>query len=471
MKEKSFFIVRTIYIYIYIKVGWSILSFFVCLCVCVYDMGDWEPSISDDFIDDIISKVNVRPSANIPRGQTDQRRTFPLEIVTPGAKSNSVGQSSGNSNPFMLTGMTMQIHEFESPVRRGSRRRIVSDVDDEEVFEKIPIGMDKYEQNLTVEDYDISDKSLNTNPQQTRERENLGDIDETTPDDLNVIDQLNWDESQSQEDSQEVVHTTRTEPSISHKGKLSQMIRDKQSKEEESKRRRNERMFEFIKDPITTSEQFGDSTQPTRVSHGTSNTFDRGDTEGELSEAMKNLRQIANKCLKNSKSGGQDILKRLQKEVNSMMSQLSEVMGTSNECFLCLFGNRKFDKSDTDKVNGMYNILENLLFTDVTLKAIAVEMFGYYQTEIYTPGTRAGFAYPHWSVEGIEKHIRLHMHDPRIKAYLRMEKVSLVLDLLSTQVTYYDEEDGKTKVNFVAMRLLQTFLKLENDLGKETFVR
>lgn len=446
-----------------------------------------EPVDADNFIDNLVKDVSSRlhPSANIPTDHAEKRRNQPLTLDTSsyGTLPSNVGAQEGHPDYnclALLTGATVRRIDVGHGKRSKKRKNPPEEEDVEEDFEKIPIDMMNYYQPLTTEDYDITG-AHNFGQENSIVQGNVRIEEETGEDD--VYSRLTWDDSSEDTDanprvppapiltikklnehgeyesidkSEEQFDTLDTK----HQTALKDMIKDKQKSEEVSKKRRKERLKEYVQ---------SHSHQQHSTPNPQEDVFRKSDVERELLDTMKKLREIANKCLKEPKRGGNELLKRLQKEANVFASELGEVMGSSNDCFLCLFGNREFDKSTYDKVNGLYKILGSLLFKDNTIRAIAVEMYAYYQTEIYIPGMKSGLSLPIWSVEGVEKHIRLHMHDPRIKTLLTFERVSLALDILSTQITYYDEEDGKTKVNYVAMRLLENFIKLEDNLRKRNF--
>lgn len=413
----------------------------------------------DSFLDDIIgpNPCGIEPSANVDREHVENRSRFPLRVVEPARTADEY------VNRAMATGGTYRIRGSIPP----SMLTGVAETDD---FERVPISLERYREPLTTEDYVLKETG-----------------DDNIQSEPSVQSRLTWDDSIDPYD--ETTRSGQTTP-IRERDKcpsspppqarerttsFPKEFRDalrtkKQQEEEESRKRRMKRVRNIVSDKRGHIENNDSPEEDIPFPSSTRDTFNRTDVEQELSHAIVNLRNIANQCLKGHKRGGNDILKRLQKETNMVLEELAEVMGTSpNECFLCLFGNREFDKSTHDKLNGMYMIFSNLLYKDVTIRAIAIEMYAYYMAQIYNPGVKAGLSFPKWSWKGIEEHIRLHINDPRVKSFLRLEKVGLAIDVLGTQATYFDEEDGRTKCDYVAMRLLHTYIKLEDDLQKRDF--
>ena len=417
------------------------------------DYGSYDNEFLDDW-EDMSHPYSTEPSAHVSMEHVESRSSAPLRIPEPASSAREF------VNRAMTTEATFRISGNAPPasVIAGFLHG-----DGEEEFAKIPMGIDRYRQSLTTEDYSLNDKE-----------------DAPKASDSSIQSKLTWDDSLDpfgentksvtsspirEEEGDDHPTSSREESSVLQK-RFRETLRNQQV-EEDSKRRRIERVKNVIEESRMNIErgQISEEGSSTRV-----RCFDREAAEKDLVDAITNLRTIANKCLKEPKRGGNGILKRLQKETNMVLDELGEVMGNApNDCFLCLFGNREFDKSTYEKVNGMYKILGDLLYKDATIRAIAIEMYAYYRAEIYNPGIKTGLCLPMWSSDGVEKHIRLLMYDPRIKSVLRLEKVSLAIDVLGTQATYYDEEDGQTKCDYVAMRLLHTYIKLEDDLQKRDF--
>ncbi len=396
-----------------------------------------EPSPSHGFLNTLTYYPNTFPSA-------DAGAVFQMAI-------------SENSDPSITSSI---------PPSHGNRyssrsSTTIPSIQSENLFTKIPRDMTRYYEPLTTEDYDVTDSHHKQNIEENQMQSD-------------VVQRLTWDDSLDSSNFELSSDSIRTDRDREARRIVQDNIRqinlEKAQQEERSKRRRIERLQHIVdqtKSRIVQDREPSPSSSHPIVNH---EHFSREETERELQDVIKNLRTIANRCLKAPDQGGREILKRLQKDTTKIVDDLSTVVGSSqNECFMCLFGNREFDKSTADKTNGLYRILGNLLYKDVTIRAIAAEMYAYYLSEIYYPGIKSGLMLPRWSSEGIERHIRSHIWDPRVKSFLRLEQISLAKEVLSTQITYYDEEDGITKINYVAMRLLQSFIKLEDDLQKRDY--
>lgn len=88
--------------------------------------------------------------------------------------------------------------------------------------------------------------------------------------------------------------------------------------------------------------------------------------------------------------------------------------GEASECFLCLFGNVKYDTVVSDKMAGLWNLFSENYFSMADTEGLAASMYAYYLEEIYEPGIANGKRFPKWSVEGVYYHITEHMGEPRV---------------------------------------------------------
>lgn len=412
-------------------------------------------------IDKVTEILNRQFLSTNPSAQLPSEDIF-AALVAPRATLQNIGD---NPEASLLTGATFNF--IESSSSKGGRRKRSQPMDDFEeeiVYAKIPIPLEKYHQPHTTESYELKERSGREEVERRVPASTLDEFDDLFSEDDGVVDQLGWENSNqsvfapSEEEDDDTTHKrgskrAHEEPSIS--------LREKQSL-----KRRREGILERSGYHHVPVEEVMERNANARNNDNGNRPLTKDDMEKEFVNLFSNIRELINKCIEN-KQWGREVLQKVQRESNDLSMELANTMGSSNDCFLCLFGNREFDKTTDDKVNGMYRILTSLLFKDVTLKAIAIEMHAYYVSEIYEPGLKSGSSLPYWSAEGIEKHIRKHINDPRVKLFLRIEKVELAMDVLQTQITYYDEEDGNTKVNYVALRLLHSYIKLDDDLSKK----
>ena len=194
--------------------------------------------------------------------------------------------------------------------------------------------------------------------------------------------------------------------------------------------------------------------------------FDAEDIYRDMGSTIKKLKQLSNLCLKNHTSGGRDVLLEFRLDIEDLAGQLSRVLGSKDDCFMCMFGNRAHDKTSADKTNELYRILSTYLYKDCSIEAISHTMHSYYVTEIYAEGCKEGLCLPRWSAKGIENHIRNHMLDPRIKKLLNLEKLAAATEVVASQFVNYHPDTGSFTVNDKMAKLYMDFIKLELQISK-----
>ena len=91
-----------------------------------------------------------------------------------------------------------------------------------------------------------------------------------------------------------------------------------------------------------------------------------------------------------------------------------EVSGDPRTCFLCRFGDVKYDGVVSDKMQGLWDLFAENYFSMTDTEGLAAAMYAYYLEEIYEPAMVDGLRLPKWSAWGIYIHITEHMGEPRI---------------------------------------------------------
>jgi len=194
--------------------------------------------------------------------------------------------------------------------------------------------------------------------------------------------------------------------------------------------------------------------------------FNPEDIYAKLSNSVRKSKELSNLCLLHHQTGGREVLLEFRSDIEDLASQLSRVLGSVEDCFLCIYGNRAHDKSSADKTSELYRILSTYLYKDCSISAISHIMHSYYVNEIYKEGCKEGLCLPRWSAEGIENHIRNHMMDPRIRILLNMEKILTAKEVVASQFVNYHPDTGKFSVNEKMAKLYMDFLKLELQIAK-----
>ena len=139
-------------------------------------------------------------------------------------------------------------------------------------------------------------------------------------------------------------------------------------------------------------------------------------------------------------------------ELDEVNESCSELLGEFDEwCFMCIFGNRRYDKVSSPKANKLAELYEQN-FGAITNKALAAIMYKYYFWEIYQHGLETGKRYPKWSAKGVFTHITVHMaQEPRVWISLEIENLQRLIRLMDQFILV---ENPKTGVRSLEPRLL-----------------
>jgi len=184
---------------------------------------------------------------------------------------------------------------------------------------------------------------------------------------------------------------------------------------------------------------------------------------------LSKIKRLANICSEKEyiEDGGREVMETLRLELERMCARMSEKLGSGDDCFMCLYGNRQYDDTSMDKVNGLYAILTNNAYKDCSMKAISSMQYAYWRTEIYIPSLEMGLCLPHMSAEKFEKHIREHILDPRIQNLLTLEMVTAIKNVMATRLLVLNQTKGQLEFDYKLLAHYHRYVTLETSLRKQ----
>lgn len=103
-----------------------------------------------------------------------------------------------------------------------------------------------------------------------------------------------------------------------------------------------------------------------------------------------------------------------RRRVMPTRTRVEESGDDDDECFLCMFGNVKYDAVVSEKMDGLWSLFADNYFGMTDTQALAATLYSYYLEEIYEPAIAEGQKLPRWSIQGVYHHITEHMGEPRI---------------------------------------------------------
>ncbi len=130
-------------------------------------------------------------------------------------------------------------------------------------------------------------------------------------------------------------------------------------------------------------------------------------------------------------------------------------------CFLCDWGERRYDKIMAPKVDRLNQILQEG-FGNISTEALSHALASYYQSEIRRPALYRGERLPVWRPKDVEKHITEHMTgNPSVWLMLTIKRLQFYELWLDKQLKQ-DAASGDRIGAFQCMRLsLQVNRRLE----------
>lgn len=130
-------------------------------------------------------------------------------------------------------------------------------------------------------------------------------------------------------------------------------------------------------------------------------------------------------------------------------------------CFLCDWGETRYDKLMAPKVDRLTQILKEG-FGNISIEALAHALASYYQCEIRSPALVRGERLPRWTPEEVKTHITEHMTgNPSVWLTLTINRLQFYERWLDKQLRQ-DAASGDRAGAFQCMRMaLQVNRRLE----------
>lgn len=113
--------------------------------------------------------------------------------------------------------------------------------------------------------------------------------------------------------------------------------------------------------------------------------------------------------------------------------------GDPRTCFLCQFGNIRYDSMVSTKINELWNLIASNYFETTDTEGLAAAAYSYYVEEIYEEGISNGQDLPRWSEQGMYAHITQHMGDPRIFLGESIKGLSMMKRMLMSMCIQTDD--------------------------------
>lgn len=139
--------------------------------------------------------------------------------------------------------------------------------------------------------------------------------------------------------------------------------------------------------------------------------------------------------------------------------------GDPRTCFLCQFGNVRYDSVISTDINTLWEMIYSNYFSVADTEGLASAAYAYYYENIYLKAIQNGQDLPQWSERGMYIHITEHMGDPRIFLGESIKNLSMMRRMLYNFCIVKDEE-GTTKPDIKVCAEVRMITKQILDLYK-----